>query len=87
MVYGRHAIAFPRATTIRVKVEDCKKGVTLMFPSWGIEYQLEKDVEQRQSFEKPAGAILEQLNLTKKACVLKYFQTSKEAWDWEDQQR
>ena len=73
VVYGRHAIAVPVPQTIRVKVEDCKKGVTLMIPSWGIEYQLDKDVEQRQSFEKPAGAILEQLNLTNKGMRIEVF--------------
>ena len=73
MVYGRHAIAVPVPQTIRVKVEDCKEAVTLMIPSWGIEYQLDKDIDQRQSFEKPAGAILEQLNLTNKGMRIEVF--------------
>ena len=73
VVYGRHAIAVPVPQTIRVKVEDCKEGVTLMIPSWGIEYQLDKDIEQRQSFEKPAGAILERLNLSNKGMRIEVF--------------
>ena len=73
VVYGRHAIAVPVPQTIRVKIEDCNEGVTLMIPSWGIEYQLDKDVEQRQSFEKPAGAILERLNLSDKGMRIEVF--------------
>ncbi len=73
VVYGRHAIAVPVPQTIRVKVEDCKEGVMLMIPSWGIEYQLDKDIEQRQSFEKPAGAILERLNLSNKGMRIEVF--------------
>ena len=73
VVYGRHAIAVPVPQTIRVKVQDCKEGVTLMIPSWGIEYQLDKDIEQRQSFEKPAGAILERLNLSNKGMRIEVF--------------
>ena len=73
VVYGRHAIAVPVPQTIRVKVEDCNEGITLMIPSWGIEYQLDKDIEQRQSFEKPAGAILERLNLSDKGMRIEVF--------------
>jgi hydroxymethylglutaryl-CoA reductase len=73
VVYGRHAIAVPVPQTIRVKIEDCKENVMLMIPSWGIEYQLDKDIEQRQSFEKPAGAILERLNLSNKGMRIEVF--------------
>ena len=73
VVYGRHAIAVPVPQTIRVKVEDCNEGITLMIPSWGIEYQLDKDAKQRQSFEKPAGAILERLNLSDKGMRIEVF--------------
>ena len=73
VVYGRHAIAVPVPQTIRVKIEDCKESVVLMIPSWGIEYQLDKDIEQRQSFEKPAGAILERLNLSNKGMRIEVF--------------
>ena len=73
VVYGRHALAVPVPQTIRVKIEDCNEGVTLMIPSWGVEYQLDKDVEQRQSFEKPAGAILERLNLSDKGMRIEVF--------------
>ena len=73
VVYGRHAIAVPVPQTIRVKIEDCKENVMLMIPSWGIEYQLDKDIEQGQSFEKPAGAILERLNLSNKGMRIEVF--------------
>jgi hydroxymethylglutaryl-CoA reductase len=44
-------------------VEDCDKGVQLLIPRWGIEYQLSKPPEQRRSFERAAGAIMDQLGL------------------------
>ena len=73
VVYGRHAIAVPAPLSVRVKVEDSGEGITLMIPSWGIEYQLDKEPDQRQSFEKPAGAILDQLELSKKDMTIEVF--------------
>jgi len=73
VVYGRHAIAVPAPLSVRVKVEDSGEGVTLMIPSWGIEYQLDKEPDQRQSFEKPAGAILDQLELSNKDMTIEVF--------------
>ena len=73
VVYGRHAIAVPAPLSVRVKVEDSGEGVTLMIPSWGIEYQLDKEPDQRQSFEKPAGAILDQLELSNKNMTIEVF--------------
>ena len=73
VVYGRHAIAVPAPLSVRVKVEDSGEGVTLMIPSWGIEYQLDKEKDQRQSFEKPAGAILDQLELSNKDMTIEVF--------------
>ena len=73
VVYGRHAIAVPVPLSVRVKVEDSGEGVTLLIPSWGIEYQLDKEPDQRQSFEKPAGAILDQLKLSNKDMTIEVF--------------
>ena len=73
VVYGRHAIAVPAPLSVRVKVEDSGEGVTLLIPSWGIEYQLDKEPDQRQSFEKPAGAILDQLKLSNKDMTIEVF--------------
>ena len=73
VVYGRHAIAVPAPLSVRVKVEDSGEGITLMIPSWGIEYQLDKEPDQRQSFEKPAGAILDQLELSNKDMTIEVF--------------
>ena len=73
VVYGRHAIAVPTPLNIRAKVEDSEKGIVLMIPSWGVEYELDKDPKNRQSFEKPAGAILDQLNLSNKGMTIEVF--------------
>jgi len=73
VVYGRHAIAVPTPLNIRAKVEDSENGIVLMIPAWGVEYQLNKDPKNRQSFEKPAGAILDQLNLNNKGMTIEVF--------------
>jgi hydroxymethylglutaryl-CoA reductase len=64
VVYGRHAIAVPLPLATRAKVEDAGHGVELLIPRWGVEYQLAKPPEQRRSFERAAGAILDRLGLT-----------------------
>ena len=63
VVYGRHALAVPIPLAMRAVVEDGDQGVQLMIPRWGIEYQLAKAPEQRRSFERAAGAIMDQLGL------------------------
>ncbi len=63
VVYGRHAIAVPVPLAMRAVVEDADSGVQLLIPRWGIEYQLAKPPEQRRSFERAAGVILDQLGL------------------------
>ena len=63
VVYGRHALAFPVPLAMRAVVEDGDNGVQLLIPRWGIEYQLAKPPEQRRSFERAAGAIMDQLGL------------------------
>ena len=73
VVYGRHAIACPLPLTMRANVEDCDSGVNLLIPSWGVEYQLSKAPEQRRSFEKAAGAILDELGLGDRGIRIEVF--------------
>ena len=73
VVYGRHAIACPLPLTMRAHVEDCDSGVNLLIPSWGIEYQLAKTPEHRRSFEKAAGAILDELGLADRGIRIEVF--------------
>jgi hydroxymethylglutaryl-CoA reductase len=63
VVHGRHALAVPIPATVRALVEDCDAGVHLHIPRWGLEYQLDKPRDKRRSFEKAAGAILDELGL------------------------
>jgi hydroxymethylglutaryl-CoA reductase len=73
VVYGRHAIACPIPLTMRALVEDGDNGVQLLIPRWGIEYQLSKPPEQRRSFEKAAGAIMDQLGLSERGMRIEVF--------------
>ncbi len=73
MVYGRHAIAVPAPVNIRTKVQDTEDEILLMIPSWGVEYRLDKNPKKRQSFEKPAGLILDQMGLSKKGMKIEVF--------------
>jgi hydroxymethylglutaryl-CoA reductase len=73
VVYGRHAIALPLPLTVRAVVEDCDSGMELLIPRWGIEYQLAKSPEQRRSFEKAAGAIIDRLDLTTRGMRIEVF--------------
>ena len=73
VVYGRHAIAVPAPLNIRTKVQDTEDEILLMIPSWGVEYRLDKNPEKRQSFEKPAGLILDQMGLSKKGMKIEVF--------------
>ena len=73
VVYGRHAIAVPVPLNIRVNVEEADDGVLLMIPSWGVEYRLDKKPEERQSFEKPAALILENMNLSRTGMKIEVF--------------
>jgi hydroxymethylglutaryl-CoA reductase len=73
VVYGRHAIAVPLPLTTRAVVADAGHGVELLIPRWGIEYQLAKPTEQRRSFERAAGAILDQLGLTDRNLRIEVF--------------
>ena len=73
VVYGRHAVAVPVPLNIRVNIEDADEGVLLMIPSWGVEYRLDKKPEERQSFEKPAALILEEMNLSQTGMKIEVF--------------
>jgi len=73
VVYGRHAIAVPAPVNIRTKVQDTEDEIVLMIPSWGVEYRLDKDPKKRQSFEKPAGLILDQMGLSQKGMKIEVF--------------
>jgi hydroxymethylglutaryl-CoA reductase len=58
---------------MRAVVEDGDNGVQLLIPRWGIEYQLSKPPEQRRSFEKAAGAIMDQLGLSDRGMRIEVF--------------
>ena len=73
VVYGRHAVAVPAPVNIRTKVQDTEDEILLMIPSWGVEYRLDKNPEKRQSFEKPAGLILDQMGLSKQRMKIEVF--------------
>ena len=63
VVYGSHAIAAPVPLAVESRVTDWKEGIHLSIPRWGMEHQMELVREKRQSFERPAAAILEKLGL------------------------
>lgn len=73
VVYGRHAIACPLPLTMRAVVEDRDKGVELLIPRWGIEYQLAKPPEQQRSFEKASSMIMDQLGLSDRGMCIEVF--------------
>jgi hydroxymethylglutaryl-CoA reductase len=73
VVYGRHALACPIPLAMRAVVEDGDQGVQLLIPRWGIEYQLAKPPEQRRSFERAAGAIMDQLGLDDRPIRIEVF--------------
>lgn len=73
VVYGRHALACPIPLAMRAVVEDGDQGVQLLIPRWGIEYQLAKPPEQRRSFERAAGAIMDQLGLGNRPIRIEVF--------------
>jgi len=54
-------------------VEDAGHGVELIIPRWGVECQLAKPPEQRRSFERAAGAILDRLGLTDRNLRIEVF--------------
>ncbi|HEU4617318.1 MAG TPA: hydroxymethylglutaryl-CoA reductase, degradative, partial [Gammaproteobacteria bacterium] len=73
VVYGRHAIAAPVPMAIRALVEDCDDGIHLMIPRWGVEYQLARNANERRSFERPAGVVLDALGLSARSMRIEVF--------------
>jgi hydroxymethylglutaryl-CoA reductase len=73
VVYGRHAIAAPVPMAIRALVEDCDDGIHLMIPRWGVEYQLARNPNERRSFERPAGVVLDALGLSGRSMRIEVF--------------
>jgi hydroxymethylglutaryl-CoA reductase len=73
VVYGRHAIAAPIPLKIKALVEDCDEGIHLLIPRWNVEYRLASNPSERRSFERPAGALLDHLGLSKRAMKIEVF--------------
>jgi hydroxymethylglutaryl-CoA reductase len=73
VVYGRHAIAAPVPMVIKAAVEDCDEGIHILIPRWGVEFQLATNPNDRHSFERPAGVMLDELGLSGRAMRIEVF--------------
>lgn len=73
VVYGRHAIAAPVPLAIRARIEECEEGIHIMIPRWGVEYELARNPSERRSFERAAGAILDELGLSGRSMRIEVF--------------
>jgi hydroxymethylglutaryl-CoA reductase len=73
VVYGRHAIAAPVPMKIKAHVEDCDEGIHILIPRWGVEFQLAPNPNDRLSFERPAGVMLDELGLSGRSMRIEVF--------------
>ncbi len=73
VVYGRHAIAAPVPLAIRARIERCEEGIHIMIPRWGVEYELARNSADRRSFERAAGAILDEVGLSGRSMRIEVF--------------
>ena len=73
VVYGRHAIAAPVPLVVKALVEDCDKGIHLIIPRWGVEYELASNPQDRRSFERSAGVMLDELGLGGRSMRIEVF--------------
>lgn len=73
VVYGAHAVAAPVPLAIQAKIEDAAEGINIIIPRWGVEQRLHERTEQRHSFERPIGVILENLGLIDRAMKIEIF--------------
>ncbi|GGY01666.1 hypothetical protein GCM10007160_32020 [Litchfieldella qijiaojingensis] len=73
VVYGSHAIAAPVPLAIEARVKEAHEGVSLIIPRWGVEQRLESQAEQRRSFDRPIGMILEKLGLAERPMLIEVF--------------
>jgi len=73
VVYGRHAIAAPVPLAIRARIEPCEDGIHIMIPRWGVEYELARNPAERRSFERAAGAVLDELGLSGRSMRIEVF--------------
>ena len=73
VVYGRHAIAAPVPLAIRARIEPCDEGIHIMIPRWGVEYELARNPAKRRSFERAAGAVLDELGLSGRSMRIEVF--------------
>lgn len=74
VVYGSRAIAAPVPLAVRARVVDSDDdGIWLVVPRWGVEHRLHRDPKDRQSFEKPAGLILEELGLIERSMRIEVY--------------
>ena len=73
VVYGRHAIAAPVPMTIKATVENCEEGIYVLIPRWGVEFRLATKPNERHSFQRPVGLMLDELGLNGRAMRIEVY--------------